>query len=496
MIPDPLVQDLLKPENLPEPEPERIEFIQTHASYVFLTPTDVYKVKRAKNYGFFDYSTIAARKHFCEEEVRLNRRMAPGVYLGVRPVFQDVLGHSLTRPGPIVDYAVHMRRLPDEQSVLFRVKADQFGPEDVRRISRLIARIYATLPAAPPNATSVRHVIRENFKQVEPYIDRFIPRNIFEETRDAQEAWLSRQWNRLETRERRDGHGDLRLEHVYLTPSGPAIIDCIEFSDAFRILDPALDYAFFAMELYQYGRADLAELFLGYTAYERDDYDFYPLIDGYMSYRAWVRGKVACFLAADPQTEPALTQLKAEEARRFFERSHRFIRTPKTEPQVIAIGGMIGSGKSTLAEAVGRKFSIPVVNADATRKFLGGVQHEAAGSAALYDPAFTERVYDEVLRRAGLVLESGRSVIIDSTFRSKEFRLRARKLSNRFRLLLCEVPESVARERLRARSGGVSDAREDLYDSFKKSFEPVTEQPHQVIDMTRPLDEILPTLTP
>lgn len=495
----PLVRDLLKPENLPEPA---LDFISTHASFVFLTKNFVYKVKRAKNYGFFDYSTLDRRKFFCEREVQLNRRTAPDVYLDVLPVYQDAAGHSLTRPGTIVDYAVHMRRLPDDRSALWLLRNGTLGHAELDSVARAVAGFFQRGAPGGTTAETVRAIIQENFKQVEPYVGRFLAPKLFEETRQAQASWLSANEARLRNRISRDVHGDLRLEHAYLMPSGPIIIDCIEFSDAFRIIDPALDIAFFAAELVRYGRRDLAEYFIGRYAYEADDYDLYPLIDGYLSYRAWVRGKVACFLAADPQVDSATANAKSEEAAAFFALAHASMVKAKKKPTFVGIAGLIGSGKTHLAENLSRRTSVPMVSADATRKSLAGLAHDAIGGPELYDPRFTEKVQEEVLRSAEQVLISGRSVIVDTTFRTRALRAQARTLAAShgasFLLVECRAPEEEIRKRLRARTGGVSDARENLLESFKAGFEPITELPaaeHLVIDSSRPIDPLPSPLT-
>jgi aminoglycoside phosphotransferase family enzyme/predicted kinase len=499
MIDDPLVRDLLAPGNLPDGP---VEFVSTHASFVFLTPREVYKVKRAKDYGFFDYTTLEARRHFCEEELRLNRRTAPDVYRGVVPVYRDDAGHSLTRPGLVVDWAVHMERLPEDRSALSLARAGRLGHDDVERIARRVAAFYASLPAAADLPESLRANIRENFDQVRPYVGRFVEARLLDETREAQEGWLAAQQARLARRVPRDGHGDLRLEHVYLMPQEVLIIDCIEFLDRFRIADPALDAAFLAMDLRANGRPDLAEHFFGRFAYESDDYDFLPLADGYVSYRAWVRGKVACFVSDDPQADRATASRKAAEAARFFELARDALRPREGPPRLIAVGGIVGTGKTTVAEALGRRLAAPVVSADATRKFLAGLPHDAPGPERIYAREFTERVQEELLRRAGLALESGRSAIVDTTFAARELRERTRRFATgrgaRLFFVECRAPEEVARERLRRRAGGVSDAREELYPVFRKGFEPVDELPegeHLPVDTTQPLDRIVEWIT-
>lgn len=495
MIDDPLVRDLLTPGNLPDGP---VEFVATHASFVFLTPRDVYKIKRPKNYGFFDYTTVEARRRFCEAEVRLNRRTAPHVYRGVLPVYRDEAGHSLTRPGPIVDWAVHMERLPKDRSALSLAQSGRLRHEDVERIAQRAAAFYAAQPPAPNTSEWLQANIRENFDQVRPYVGRFLDASLFEKVRSAQEAWLERHAPRLSRRVSRDGHGDLRLEHVYLMPEEVLLIDCIEFLDRFRIADPALDAAFLAMDLRANGRPDLAEHFFGRFAYESDDYDFLPLADGYVAYRAWVRGKVACFVADDPQADRATAARKALAAMRYFELARDALRMRAETPRLIAVGGIVGTGKTTVADALARRLPAPVVMADATRKFLAGLPRDAEGPPRIYTREFTARVQEEMLRRAALALESGRSVILDTTFAARALRERTRQFAiehgARFFFVECRAPEAIARERLRRRTGGVSDAREDLYPVIRASFDPVDELPegqHLPIDTTQPLDRIV-----
>lgn len=492
-----LIFDLSKPGSLPGSERGGTTVVTTHGSLVFLTATHVFKVKRARDFGFFDYTTPEARRRFCEEEVRLNRRTAPAVYLGVLPVFEDDRGFSLTRPGRVADHAVHMVRLPDERSAIALVRKDRLGADDLVAFARYVANFYRHAQAAPPAPEAMEQNVRENFDQVRPFAGRFLDAPLFAALESGGLAWLETHRERLARRPSRDGHGDLRLEHVYILDDGPVLIDCIEFAERFRVADPALDVAFLAMDLRRMGRRDLAEIFLGRFAFESGDYDFYPLAAGYETYRAFVRGKVACFVAADPATPAALAARKRAEAAEFFRLAEETGRGAGAPRVVLAVGGIIAAGKSTVAEALARRLAVPIVSADATRKDLAGLRHDEQGGAGIYEQAFTERTQAELLRRADLVLESGRGVILDTTFAEGVLRGRARDLADRhgaaFRFVECRARTDVLRERLRARKGGLSDAREDLLDSFLARWEPEPEgesgaPSHIVLDTTGPVD--------
>jgi aminoglycoside phosphotransferase family enzyme/predicted kinase len=455
---------------------------------VFITDHEVWKLKRPVDYGFLDYSTLDRRRHFCEEEVRVNGRLARDVYLGVVPVRVERGRHSFTSNGTVVDYAVRMRRLPETASAESLLRHGTLTHEHLARVARRLVAFYATSPAAPSGGSLdiLRTNVDENFDQVRPFVGRFVDVDTFEAVRAWQRECLARDGGAFQARQAqgriRDGHGDLRLEHVYFEGDEPVMIDAIEFNERFRVADVAADVAFLAMELDARSRPDLAAGFLAAFALESGDYDLYAVVDFYLSYRAWVRGKVASLLAADPSTASEKAQRKSGEAARLFALARTYCE-PRGDPgPVIAVGGLIGAGKSTLAHGLGRSLSIPVVDSDRTRKALAGVPATQQASAEVYTEAFTRRTYDEVFRRAEVVLGSGRGVILDATFRGRALRLRARDLAIRhgrpFRFVEAVCDDVTLRARLRARAaagGSVSDATEELLERFHREFEPVTE---------------------
>jgi predicted kinase len=215
---------------------------------------------------------------------------------------------------------------------------------------------------------------------------------------------------------------------------------------------------------------------------ESADYDLYAVVDFYLSYRACVRGKVASFLAAVPSTAPEKAQRKAREAERLFVLARAYCEPRVELGPVVAVGGLIGAGKSTLAQCLGRSLSVPVIDSDRTRKALAGIPSTQQAPADAYTAAFTRQTYEELFRRADVVLNSGRGVILDATFRDRELRLRARELAIRhgrlFRFIEAVCDDATLRARLRSRAatgGSVSDATEELLERFHREFEPVTE---------------------
>lgn len=509
--------DLMRPEAYGALRPTAVELAETHISWVFLLADDVFKVKKPVELGFLDFRTIEQRKSACEAEVRLNARLAPRVYRGVVPVRRDEGGRAcIDGTGPIVDWAVHMARLPDGQRADQLLARGALSCVAIDELAKRLAAFHDTSGAGAElahfgRASTIRQNIEENFAQTRETVGRYLrPEEASEIVRwqtsfvRTQEAVFE---ERIRTGRVRDGHGDLRLEHVYFESAAPTIIDCIEFNERFRFADVCADVAFLSMDLASHGRVDLAERLLARYAREANDFDLYALVDFYESYRAYVRGKIAAMLAADENVDEATRRRAESEARRSFVLALSADRRSLLAPTVVAVGGIIASGKSTVAEAIGAEMSAPVIDADRTRKAMVGVAatrplHEGAWRGA-YDPAFTGDVYKEVLRRAGVVLASGRPVVIDASFRSTTMRTLARDLAAAhgapFRFVECRAAPALCRARLadRARRGSVSDGRLEIFDAFAASYQPVNEIPdseHTSLDTSRALDESVATL--
>jgi aminoglycoside phosphotransferase family enzyme len=320
-----LVRELLRPEAYPAPRPSGVEVRQTHGSWVFLTEDEAWKVKRPVSRDGLEPVDADGRRHLCEEEVRLGRRLAPDVYQGVVPVHRSATGHSFAEDGPVVDFAVRMHRLPDEHSAAVLLSMGRLTFEHVQRLAALLAGFYQRSPALPATAGLLRASIFENYQLTLPFAGRLVDAALVERLYHWQRERLAGSEEHLLERVARgcirDGHGDLRLEHVYFSgghAESPLVIDPLESDSRLRCGDVALDLASLVQELEARERPDLSAAFLGRFASASSDYDFYPLLDLYVSYRAWTRARVACRVAADPTTAPAKASRKATEARQLF----------------------------------------------------------------------------------------------------------------------------------------------------------------------------------
>ena len=495
---------------------QHMELRETHISQVFLSETTVFKVKKPVQLGFLDFSSLEARKRYCEAEVQLNRRLADRVYLGVRAIARDAQGvHHIAANGgnEIVDYAVEMVRLPDSDAADVRLREGRLSREDLARIAQRIAEFHAAACCDDETARYgerdlIEQNVAENFEQTRDSAPKFVSAEGIAAIERWQRELLGRDQARFEARVKagriRDGHGDLRLEHCYLAEDGSVqIIDCIEFNERFRYGDVCADVAFLAMDLSWHERPDLSEWFLASYARASGDYDLYALIDFYESYRAYVRGKVASLLAADESADERAREQARSTARKYYQLAEACSREPLNKPRLYAVGGIIASGKSTLAVRLAELISAPVLEADRTRKQLAGLDphtpwHDAAFSGH-YGPEQTHAVYRELLRRADVILRSGRSAIIDASFRERAQREAARSLAAalgcEFVFLECVAPLDVCRSRLAEREKGrsTSDGRGEIFDDFVRSYEPVTElasAEHVRIDSSAPVEQV------
>ena len=303
-----LVQALLNPKAYPETPPQRIELAQTQMSFVFLTDDYVYKVKKPVNLGYLDYTTLDKRHFYCQREVELNRRLCPAAYLGVVPIRRDKGNISIDGQGEIIEYAVKMRRLPQQAMMNVLLTNNKVSPQMVTSVAQKLAEFHqraetnATISAFG-NLDAITKNTEENFTQTKKYIGNTIPQDKYQRIKDytttfiKNNAPLFRQ--RINDGRIRDCHGDLHAAHICFTDD-ICIYDCIEFSDRFRYCDVASEVAFLAMDLDHYGRADLSRSFVNaYVAQSRDD-ELLRLLNFYKCYLAYVRGKVEGFKLDDP----------------------------------------------------------------------------------------------------------------------------------------------------------------------------------------------------
>jgi len=475
-----------------------IEVVQTHISTVFLTPEYVFKFKRPRNLGFVDFRALTQRLRYCRAEVRLNRRLAPDVYLDVLPLWADQ-GRLQFEPGEVVvDYCVVMRRLAAEDMMDARLAANRVSERDLDALAALLVRFHhrrrtRRTVAGFGSLDTLRRNWEENFQQVTPYLNFTISSQQLQEIHQTVFRFMASRRALLEARVGegfiRDGHGDLRCEHVYLGEE-LKVIDCIEFNDRFRFADVASDLAFLLMDLTLLGHPGKARYLMGRYVARTRDRQLVRLVPFYACYRAFVRGKVLSMKLADERLTPPEQLAIAERARKAFALADAFAHQMRP-PALLVIGGLMGTGKSTLAEALARQTGAVTLNSDRVRKELAARSrsrrrvdspHSAEWEASIYTPAWTDATYAELMARARAALDEGRSVILDASFSKREHRRLALQVAAESGaeayLVECWLPDELILERLaeRARQPDViSDGRPALYWSQKSTYERMEE---------------------
>jgi aminoglycoside phosphotransferase family enzyme/predicted kinase len=464
-----LAAALARPEAYAE-GPAAIEVRETHISWVFLTGDRAYKLKKPVRLPFVDYGTPARRRVMCDEEVRLNRRLAPDVYLGVRAVILTPDGVALAPADDpdAVDYMVEMRRFDEARTLASMISRHRVSGRDLEAVGRRLAEFHAA--AAEPDgggATAALHAaLAENADTLLALApDRDFARRAAALARFT-EAFFTARRDELETRARsghvRDGHGDLRAEHVLLT-GGVVVVDCLEFDRALRVADVGCDLAFLTMDLEALGAQEAARSVLaGYRAAGGDPGED-ELVAFFAAYRALVRAKVA-LTRADQSGDPAPSIADARTLLGLAER----LAWRARRPGLVVVAGLSATGKSRLASLLADRSGLRHLNSDAVRKRLLDVAPEVRAGAAAYGASVNHRTYEELGRLARVELERAGGVLVDATFRHAADRAAFRTGLGDLRadtVVECRAPLPVRLERARRRLGdptAVSDADPDV----------------------------------
>lgn len=428
-----LIDFLLEPSSYPHNPPD-VTHLQTHISDVFIAPPYVYKVKKPVDLGFLDFTTLEKRRHFCGVEVELNRRLCPGVYLGVEEITSGDGKLAFSGRGETVEYAVKMKRLPESGFLPGKLAREEVSESDIRRLARRLVDFYVSQPGRE-EVTSwgmpdrIRTNIDDNLSISGRFVDKTITPSAYGAVLYFNAGYFTGKsglfLKRMEDGCIKDCHGDLHLEHINMGTEGFCIYDCIEFNERFRYIDTASDIAFLAMDLDYNGRPDLSRLFVAETAGLMNDAGIYRVLDFYKCYRAFVRGKVESIKAFEPEVPAGEKEHSMVKAGKYFRLGLRYALFGSA-PAVIVTFGIIGTGKSTLARMIGEELSSAIISSDVVRKEITGTpagerRYEGWGGG-IYTSDITERTYREIISRA--LGEAGKNMtaILDASFSKRKWR--------------------------------------------------------------------------
>jgi aminoglycoside phosphotransferase family enzyme/predicted kinase len=472
-----LIATLLRPERYPHPV-TTVEHLQTHISHVLLAGAYAYKIKKPLNLGFLDFTSLERRKYYCEEELRLNGRLAPEIYLdclpiGGEPASPILGGHA----GAVIEYAVRMRRFPQDALLDRVLAAGRLEPRHLDALARRLAEFHRTVavadPAAPFGAPErVRQPMLDDFTSTRPLLTD--PADL--DVMTAVERWTlatsERLWPRLAERKAggwiREGHGDLHLGNMVLAGDGQVtIFDCIEFNDDLRWIDVINDLAFLIMDLRFRGACDFAQRLLNAWLEYSGDFAGAALLSYYQVYRAMVRAKINAIQASQdgiPETDRAAARALCRDYLRLA-----LALTREPAPFLLITHGVSGSGKSRRTGQLLEGFPGAIrIRSDVERKRLFGLGPlDDSGSTlggGLYTPDASARAYQRLYDLADGLLAAGCPVLVDATFMKRAHRQPFRELADRhgvpFILLDCVADPAMLRERVAARRTRGDDAAE------------------------------------
>ncbi|GGE54270.1 hypothetical protein GCM10007421_30910 [Halopseudomonas oceani] len=463
--------------------------IETHISWVLLTGDYVYKVKKPVNFGFLDFSTLAQREHFCREEVRLNRRLAPELYLGVVPVTGSEQAPVIGGDGQAIEYMVKTRQFRQEDLLGNLQRAGGLTASHIDQLAVVLARFHGQIDHAeldtPFGAPEQVHApVAQNFEQIRPFLSS--TQDL--EQLEALEQWANTTYQRLipQIAERkatgmvRECHGDVYLDNVTLIDGQVTLFDCIEFNEPFRWTDVMADVAFMSMDLEDRGLHTLSNRFLSAYLEQTGDYQGLAVLNYYKAYRAMVRAKVALFGLHDDMT----AEQRAAAMQRYYGYAALAERYSELAPRFgLLTFGVSGSGKSTLAVKLVEQLGAIRLRSDVERKRLFGGEESAELDSGLYSPERSEQTYRRLANLAAQTLGNGYPVIVDAThlIRSQRQMLRDAIEGQGAPCLVlhCDAPQQTVEQWLveRQQQGtDVSDAGIDVMRHQLQSMEPLTDE--------------------
>lgn len=471
-----MIGQLQQPTAYPHPT-DKIQTIQTHVSCVFLTGEYVYKVKKPMDFGFLNYQSLEDRRRFCEEEVRLNRRLCPDIYLKVVPITLQQGALHIGEAGTPVEWAVQMRQLDNLALLSIRLQQGKVTLEQVEGLATRLAKFHTDAPTTDAiqqfgNPSILAETIAMTLSTMDSAAEGEINPNVRRELRGFLERFLQEYPSlfrqRMEENRIRDCHGDLRAQNICLDPrydAGIQIFDCIEFNDSFRFIDTAADIAYLLMDIDLAGYTELSRTLLQTYLSQTNDASLPEILPFYLVYRAIVRGNIA--LLAEHETEIPTAERQSQQRIAFAAYDlARCYAARRKRPALLFTVGYSGSGKSSLVKEMGCRLPAVTLSSDRIRKEQEGVPVESPLSSEQYHINRRSEVYTTLRKNAVEHLKLGQNVLLDATFleakeRDAVFQLAEQNQADVY-LLECQCADSVIRERLQRRMSDPNGSDADL----------------------------------
>jgi aminoglycoside phosphotransferase family enzyme/predicted kinase len=474
-----------------------VHLLQTHVSFLLVTDHFVYKIKKPVNFGFLDFTTMDRRRFYCQEEVRLNRRLCPDLYLGIVEVRKTHAGITMDGEGSIIDYAVKMKRLPEERMLHVLLRENSVTEGDMRRIAAVIANFHKSAEHTPEtdnygSIESISYNWEENFRQLQGLVGVTISRCQLQTLMSWVSSFMEQNRHlflqRIDNGFIRECDGDIHSENICLTDT-VCIFDCIEFNRRFRCCDTAADLAFLLMDLDYRSKDLLGKALLDEYLVQTGDSGLTALLGFYKTYRAVVRGKVESMKLQEPEVPEDEKKRALENAALYFHLARGYLLRHRLQPTLFITCGLMGSGKSAFTHALELELGLKTAVSDGVRKEITASGKDGSDyGRGIYSRDWTDATYNELLLRSELALTAGHSMIVDATFRRRSdrtsFRLLADRLGAEFIILSFSCPEKIIKKRLLQREKdlhALSDGRWELFQRQKDEFQSPDEKEGKII---------------
>ena len=451
----------------------QLELVETHISWVILTGDFAYKIKKPVDFGFLDFSTLEKRQECCVQELRLNRRLAPEIYLDIVNITGSKKDPHVSASGAAFEYAIKMTQFPQAAQLDNMLAASKLSAEHMDAFAQMAADFHQSIDVADRSVVygdndTVHQPVIENFIQIEEHIDTTTYRSALDNLR----RWSQAEFKRLakDFSQRKDNgfirecHGDMHLRNMIWLNDKPMAFDCIEFNASLRWIDVISEVAFLVMDLQDRQQYRLANRFLNSYLEITGDYAGLSVLPYYLVYRAMVRAKVNALRLEQDN----ISSDESNEARQAFESylSLAATYTQQRKPMLIIMRGLSASGKSTVSQQLVDTMGAIRIRSDVERKRMFGLEQKTDTrdeiDQGIYSSDASRQTYSQLLELARLILNSGYSAIIDAAFLKQEqrlpFQLLAKSLGVRYSILEITAPADILRQRIVARKHDVSDA--------------------------------------
>ncbi len=481
------ITKLLKPEVYNHPC-HNIKLIETHISWVILTGDLAYKIKKPVNFGFLDFSTLEKRKHFCEQELQLNRRLAADLYLDVVAITGTSEEPHIAGNTAILEYAVKMRQFPQSAQLDNMLASGKLKPKHMDTIANMVADFHQSAEVAGDaspygNTAGIYQPVAENFQQINEHLDS----KSYTDQLEVLSQWSNAAFKKQQTvmaQRKTDGfirhcHGDMHLRNMLWLHNKAMAFDCIEFNEKLSWIDVISEIAFLIMDLQHRQQQILAKRFLNRYLEISGDYAGLSVLVFYLCYRALVRAKVCALRLAQSN----VTEREHKKVLTEFE-SYLALADSYTKPasaKLIIMRGLSASGKSTVSQHLVDKTAVIRIRSDIERKRLFNVSqtNKTAGEidSGMYSTQASQQTYKKLLALASDMIIAGYSVIVDAAFLKYEqrelFQKLAIRLSVPYTILQITAPVKVLRQRITQRSNDVSDANLSVLEHQLSNYQPL-----------------------